>query len=98
MVFNLGFAGNTMSSCFFYFFLIIDLNFLILAVITQIFIAAAELAIPTGIQIEETKTEIETHPVTVEAIISKCSAQFTMLQTFLLDVPKLSSLTYKPIQ
>ena len=35
MVFHLVFASNTMPSCFFFFFLIIDLYFLIPAVITQ---------------------------------------------------------------
>ena len=52
------------------FFLIIDLQLLIPAVITQIFIIAAELAIPTGIPIKEAKAEIETHPKTIEAKIS----------------------------
>ena len=44
IVFNLVFANNTMLSCFFFFFLI-DLCFLIPAVIKVIFIAIAELAI-----------------------------------------------------
>ena len=69
MAFQLAFAKNTILSCSFFFFLITDLYFLIPAVITQIFIVAAELAIPTGIQIKEVK--VETHPVTVEAKISK---------------------------
>ena len=51
MVFNLVFASNTILSCFFFFFLIIDLYILTPAVITEIFIAIAELAIPTGIPI-----------------------------------------------
>ena len=55
---------------FFLFFLIIDC-FLIPAVITQIFIFAAEAAISTRISSEEAKVKIETHPVTVEAKISK---------------------------
>ena len=37
MVLNLSFANNTILSCFFLFFLIIDLYFLIPVVITQIF-------------------------------------------------------------
>ena len=41
--------------------------------ITEIFIVVAEIAIPTTIPAKEAKTEIETHPVTVEAKISKCS-------------------------
>ena len=39
----------------------------------QIFIATAELAIPTGILTKEAKAELETHPVTVETKISKYS-------------------------
>ena len=50
MVFTLVFASNTILSCFF-FFLIIDLYFLI----------------------KKKKVEIETHPVTAEAGISKYS-------------------------
>ena len=50
-------------SCFF-FFLIIDLCFLI---------PAAELVIPTGIRSKEVKAEIEMHPVIEEAKIRKCS-------------------------
>ena len=57
---------------FFLFFIITDLHFLILAVITQISIVAAILAVPTRISTEEAKTEIRIHPVTVEAKISKC--------------------------
>ena len=70
---DLVFASNTILSCFFFFFLIIDLNFLTPAVIADIFIATAELAMFIGIPTKETKAEIETYPVTVEAKISKCS-------------------------
>ena len=66
MLFNFHFADNTISSCFFLFFLIIDLYFLIVAVITQIFYSAAELVIPIGIPTKEAKAEIETHPVIAE--------------------------------
>ena len=45
---------------FFFFFLIIGVCFLIPAVIAQFFIAAAELAIPTGIPTKEVKAEIKT--------------------------------------
>ena len=48
IVFNLVFAENAISSCFFIFFLIIDLYFLITPVIVQTFNPVAELAIPTG--------------------------------------------------
>ena len=46
--------------------MIIDLYFLIPAVITQIFIVAAELVIPAGIPTNEANAEIETQPVTAE--------------------------------
>ena len=73
MLFNLDFANNTISSCFFLFFLIIDLYLLIPAVITQIFNSLADLAIPIGTLTKEPKGEIETHPVIVEVTISKWS-------------------------
>ena len=44
------------------------------AVIAPIFNTIAELVIPIGIPIKKVKTEIETHPVIVEAKIRKCSA------------------------
>ena len=47
----------------FFFFLIIDLYFLVPAAIAQIFVAA-ELAIPTGIPNKEAKADVETDPVT----------------------------------
>ena len=47
-------------------FLIIDLYFLIPAVITKIHNPIAELVILIGIPTKEAKAEIETHPVTVE--------------------------------
>ena len=50
-----------------------DLKFLITGVITQIFVVAAELAIPTDTPIKKGKSEIEIHPVTTEAKIRKCS-------------------------
>ena len=72
MVFNLYFANNDILSCFF-FFLIIQLNCLIAAVITQIFNPTAELAIPKGMPTNEAKEEIETQAVIVQTKISKCS-------------------------
>ena len=57
----------------FRFFLIIDLRFLIPAVIAQIFNPIAELVIPIGIPSKEAKVEIEIHPVIVEAKIMECS-------------------------
>ena len=49
--------------------LIIDLYFLIHGVIAQIFNSTAELVTPIGIPIKEAKTEMETHPVILEAKI-----------------------------
>ena len=72
LLFNLDFANNTVL-CFFFFFLIINLYFLIAAVITQIFNPMEELVIPIGIPTIEVKIEMETHPVTVDIEISKCS-------------------------
>ena len=73
MLINLDFPNNTILSCFFFFFLIIDFYFLITSVITQIFDPLEELVIPTGMPIKKIKTEIEIHPVIVEAKIRKCS-------------------------
>ena len=53
-------------------FLLTDLYFLIPAVNTEIFNPFAQLVIPTGMLINEAKAEIETHPVTAEAKISRC--------------------------
>ena len=66
MLFNLDFANNTILSCVFFFFLIIDLYFLIHAVITQIFNPIAELVIPIGISTKEAKAETETHPTIIK--------------------------------
>ena len=64
MLFNLDFTHDNILSCFFFFFSIIDLYFLI---------PTAELIIPIGIPTKEAKAEMEMHPVTVEINISKCS-------------------------
>ena len=73
MLFNLDFAINTILSCFFFFLLIIDLYFLILAVVAQIFYHIAELVIRIGVSIKEEKAEIEIHPVIVEVKRRDCS-------------------------
>ena len=52
-----------------FFFLIIDLYFLIPVAIVQIFYPSAELVIPIRIPSKEEKSEIEIHPVIVEAKI-----------------------------
>ena len=88
MLFNLDFANDTISSCFFFFFLITYLYFLIPAIIAQIFNLFSELLIPIGIPTKGAKAEIEIHPVIVEAIrkcinvFNICSVQRVM-QTFL---------------
>ena len=56
-----------------FFFLIIDLYFLISAAIAQIYHPMAKLVIPIGRPIKKTKVEIEIHPVIVEPKIRKCS-------------------------
>ena len=52
-----------------FFFLIIDLYFLIPAFISQIFIPIAELVVTIEIPSKETKLEVEIHPIIVEAKI-----------------------------
>ena len=73
MIFNSDFANNAILSCFFFFFLNIDLYFLIPAVITKIFNPIAEFVIPTETSTKRAKAEIKTHPVIVETKASKCS-------------------------
>ena len=55
MVFTLVFAYNTLLSCFFFFFLIIDLYFLFTAIIEKILNHTAKLALPVEIPTEEAK-------------------------------------------
>ena len=73
MLFDLDLTNNNILSSVFFFFLVIDLYFLILAAIAQIFNPIAELVISIGIPIKEVKAEIEIHPVVVEAKNRKCS-------------------------
>ena len=61
MLYDLGFPNNTNLSCFFSFFLIIDLSFLIPALITQNFNPTAKLVIAIEIPIKEAKVEIQLH-------------------------------------
>ena len=70
IAFNLAFPSNNVLSCFFLLFLIIDLCFLIPAVIIQIFRPTAEFTKPTGMQTNVASAEIETQPVIVEAKIN----------------------------
>ena len=60
MLFNLVFTNNTILSCFFHFFLIVDLYFLIPALITQIFNPIAGFTIPTETPNNEANPEIDT--------------------------------------
>ena len=73
MLFNLDFASKTISSYLFFFFLIIDLYFLIPAAIAQIFNSIAEFLISMEITITDVKAETEIHSVIIEAKIRKCS-------------------------
>ena len=70
-VFNLGFANNTILSCFFFFFLKTDLYFLIPAVIAQIFVSTAEQVETTGTSTNEANAEAETQTLTAEQKIRK---------------------------
>ena len=72
-LFNLDFAKNAIWSCFFFFFLIIDLYFVIHAVIAQNLNPIAGLLICIERPNKEAKAEIEIHPVIEEARIRKCS-------------------------
>ena len=71
-IFNLVFANNTILSCFFLLFMIIDLYFLIAAVNTQMFNPTSKLAIPIAISANEAKAEIETQPVTKGTKVCEC--------------------------
>ena len=73
MLLNLDFSNNTILACVFYFFLIIDLYFLIPEFIAQIFNPIAELVIPSRIPTKEEKAGMETHLVNIKAKIRKCS-------------------------
>ena len=62
----LDFENNAILLCCFFFLLIIDLYFLIYAAIAQIFNPIAKPVIPTEVPNKEEKTDMETHPLTVE--------------------------------
>ena len=66
---KLVFANNAISLCFFFFFLIIDLQFLILAIIVQIFNPVVELIIPLEISTKEAKAEMGIYTVTAKTNI-----------------------------
>ena len=67
----------------FFFFLIIELYFLISAVIAQIFNPIIALVITTGTQTNETNEEIETQPVIVEVFILLYLYTFHSLNHFI---------------
>ena len=62
IVFDLPFRSTNTLSCFFFFFFIIDLYFLILAMIEKNFIPTAELVISAETQNNESNAEIKTQP------------------------------------
>ena len=55
-----------------FFFLIIDLCFLIPAINFQVFNTTAELEIPRKTPTHETKAEIEKYPLIAERKVKKC--------------------------
>ena len=63
--------------------LIIDLYFLIVAVVAVIFNPTPELVIIVRIVTKEAKAEIETHSVIAEAKIRISSTYYKIVQTFL---------------
>ena len=65
---DINFARKTFLSWFIPAFWIVDLYFLIPAVIVYFF---NRTALPIGISTKEAKAEIESHPVTTEVKISK---------------------------
>ena len=70
---KLVFANNAISSCFLLFFLIIDLYFLILAFIAQMFDPVVELIIPLEISTKEPKAEMVIHAETSKTKVRKHS-------------------------
>ena len=68
-LFNLDFDSNTILSCFFFFFLFIELYSYSCSYYKK-FNPIVELVIPIGISTKEAKAEMDTHPVFVEITIS----------------------------
>ena len=73
MLFSLDFHNNTMLSWFFFFFLVIDVYFLIPAAIEQIFNPITELVITVRIPSKEVKADIDIQLIIVEAKVGKRS-------------------------
>ena len=87
MLFNLDFANNTVLSCFVFFcyyliiiIIIINLCFLIPAVIAKISNHIAEVEIRIEISSKKAKAEIEMHPVTSTTKINKVFNIFSVAQ------------------
>ena len=72
---KLVFTSNAISLYFFFFFLIVDLYFLILATFRKIFNPVVELSIPLESSTKEVKAEKEIHTVTAKTKVRvrKCS-------------------------
>ena len=75
---NLAFPSDANLSCFFLFLLI---DFLIPAVIAQIPVPTAELAIPTGITVNEANAEITTKPLTKTRSKNEKNKKFEIIQS-----------------
>ena len=71
MLFNLDIAKNNILLCFFVFFLIIDLYFLIPAVTAKIWNPLVELVISIEKPIKEASIEIGIYPLIVEGKIGE---------------------------
>ena len=65
MLFNLLCHNGIILSCFFFFFIIVDLYFLVSEAIAQHYDPTAELVIPLVIRTKQAKAEIETCAVTI---------------------------------
>ena len=65
------------------FFLIIDLSFLVPAVIAQNVNPTSELLTSIEMPTNEVNAEIETQPLTVETETKKCRKQFRAIHSFL---------------
>ena len=86
IVSNLLFPNNTILSCSFFCFLIIDLYLLIHAVSAVIFNPTAKLVMPIGtneVIPNKVIADIETQPVIIEDKISKWSTKFKYFYVFL---------------
>ena len=79
-VFNLFFANNSIWSSYFFSSLILDLHFLIPAVIAKFSNPTVRLAVAKKMSVHKARTEIETQLLIAETKISDCSIQFEIVQ------------------